>query len=393
MQRAILAGCLVLASGACNAQADWSYPVDPYFGVLHETEYPGDEFPIDVNVMPKTMTSPSPLRMGDPNANWTYWPTPSYYWWDALTGPGILHGAWRSTAMARDLRECPADFCVQTYSPNDAGGNAEFFFDHTTRNVRIRLVRFDNDEHIGGFQIGSDWRQGQSQVPADAFILEHGKESTDCGAYDYAGDETLRTCRVYQAVIPPVLNPTTVLYGRCYQGGCSVLKVSSTIDAVTYYPTGYSEASGGSQSPPAGQASSNSPPMVVTQMSDVVVTESVPVTLSMSDSFLDSDGDPLSYSATGLPGSLRIDSASGTIEGTPVASEVNRRFPVTVTATDSSGATASNSFNIDVSAKQAPQQAVAAPAPAAGGGGGLFGPFLLLALLPLARRRSRLAKT
>ncbi len=52
MLRAIASG-LVLLTSVCHAQDDWSYPVDPYFGVLHESEYPGDAFPIDVNFMPK----------------------------------------------------------------------------------------------------------------------------------------------------------------------------------------------------------------------------------------------------------------------------------------------------------------------------------------------------
>ena len=43
MLRAIGASLLLLA-GVCQAQDDWSYPVDPFYGELHESEYPGDSF-------------------------------------------------------------------------------------------------------------------------------------------------------------------------------------------------------------------------------------------------------------------------------------------------------------------------------------------------------------
>ena len=95
---------LVLLAGVCPAQDDWSYPIDPFFGVLHLSEHPGDTFPVDVNFMPGIIVNSTPVRMG---VEFTYWPTPTYYWWDALTGPGILHGTHPSTAMARNVQPCP----------------------------------------------------------------------------------------------------------------------------------------------------------------------------------------------------------------------------------------------------------------------------------------------
>jgi hypothetical protein len=55
---------------------------------------------------------------------------------------------------------------------------------------------------------------------------------------------------------------------------------------------------------------------------------------------------PLAWSATGLPSGLTIDSASGTISGTPTASGTSS---VNVTVTDASGATDTNPYTLTVS--------------------------------------------
>ncbi|HET6876453.1 MAG TPA: putative Ig domain-containing protein [Jatrophihabitans sp.] len=60
----------------------------------------------------------------------------------------------------------------------------------------------------------------------------------------------------------------------------------------------------------------------------------------------DSGGATLTYSATGLPTGLSINSASGLISGTPSAAGT---FSVTVTATDSTGASGSTSFTWTIS--------------------------------------------
>lgn len=391
MSRAILASFLVLAATVGLAQDDWSYPVDPYYGILHESEYPGDAFPVDVNVLPKTVTSPSPVRMGDPDAPYTYWPEPTYYWWDALTGPGILHGAWPSTAMARYVRECRPDICTQTTSPEGTGGFIQFVFADTTQNVRIRLVRFGEEHGEDGFQMGAHWQEGLVRVPADAFILEHGVESSTCGAYDFNGDDSLSSCRVYQVVVPPVPDSTNVLYGKCFPEMCSVLKVSSTADAVTFYPRNAPSSEDDESTVEPAATPANSIPVVVSQLADTTVTEGVSVNLAVSSSFEDADGDSLAFAATGLPDSLDIDAVSGMISGTPTALEVNKQFEVTVTATDTAGASVSDSFNISVAAAPKPAPAAAPPVASPSGGGGSLAPtmLLLLALVSILRSRRR----
>nr|WP_241746292.1 putative Ig domain-containing protein [Streptomyces lydicus] len=54
---------------------------------------------------------------------------------------------------------------------------------------------------------------------------------------------------------------------------------------------------------------------------------------------------PLTYHATGLPLGLTLDAASGRIGGRPWQTGT---FPVTVTATDSSGTTATGDFPLTV---------------------------------------------
>jgi len=98
---------------------------------------------------------------------------------------------------------------------------------------------------------------------------------------------------------------------------------------------------------------------------------------NLSASFNDPDGDPLSYTATGLPGSLSINSISGVVSGTPSPSEVsNTLYEATVVATDSSNESVDAFFSIQV---------IAAPPPPSqqpsGGGGSPFGLLIVLALI------------
>ena len=75
---------------------------------------------------------------------------------------------------------------------------------------------------------------------------------------------------------------------------------------------------------------------------------------SMAESFADDDGDPLTYSATGLPGSgsIAIDPVTGIISGTPTVEDARDNDPyiVTVTAEDPVGLSASDTFDLTVSA-------------------------------------------
>ncbi|HSM42669.1 MAG TPA: putative Ig domain-containing protein, partial [Afifellaceae bacterium] len=74
--------------------------------------------------------------------------------------------------------------------------------------------------------------------------------------------------------------------------------------------------------------------------------------IDVSGAFVDPDGDPLNFSATGLPTGLSIDPVTGMISGTVAAAVSPGPFSVTVTADDGQGGSLSRTlaFNIAESA-------------------------------------------
>ncbi len=95
----------------------------------------------------------------------------------------------------------------------------------------------------------------------------------------------------------------------------------------------------------------NDLPIVDAPIPNQVLVDSDIVSLPVSANFSDVDGDPLSFTATGLPAGLTI-SPTGVIAGTidRNASQVNGGvYTVTVTAIDGQGGTVSTSFTINVS--------------------------------------------
>jgi len=101
-------------------------------------------------------------------------------------------------------------------------------------------------------------------------------------------------------------------------------------------------------------ANTNDAPTVVRPIPDYAATEDLAFSFSVSPiTFSDADiGDTLSYSATlsdgsALPAWLSFDSSSRTFSGTPANGDVGT-ISVEVTADDSNGGTASDSFNIVV---------------------------------------------
>jgi lysophospholipase L1-like esterase len=88
----------------------------------------------------------------------------------------------------------------------------------------------------------------------------------------------------------------------------------------------------------AGEQPANVAP-VVTSPGNQSGTVGVAVSLSIAAS--DADGDPLAYSASGLPAGLTINASSGRISGTPSAAGTSN---VTVTASDGRGGTGTASF-------------------------------------------------
>jgi len=111
-------------------------------------------------------------------------------------------------------------------------------------------------------------------------------------------------------------------------------------------------------------APANTPPFVIGSPGDQEAAATKPFSLALAPYFGDTDeGDILSFSASGLPGSrnLTIDASSGVLSGTPQASDArDRPYAVTVTATDRGGLRASLGFELLITTDMRPDLAVTA---------------------------------
>lgn len=139
----------------------------------------------------------------------------------------------------------------------------------------------------------------------------------------------------------------------------------------------------------AQAASLNAAPVFSGTVTGTSATEGAGFSLALSGHFSDCDGDTLSYSATGLPGGLSLDSTSGVISGTPAAGTArSSAYPVQVTATDTLGGAVTTTVNLSVSAPGSGNGGGGG-----GGGGGAMDPSFLAGLLTLGmwtlRRRAR----
>ena len=107
----------------------------------------------------------------------------------------------------------------------------------------------------------------------------------------------------------------------------------------------------------------NLPPVLVG--GGIPSPQSATVTIAFSTTtagaFSDPNGDPLTYSANGLPGGLTISPTTGLISGTP---SVSGTFGIIVTASDGRGGSASSPFVLNVS----PAPTVNQPPVLVGGG-------------------------
>jgi large repetitive protein len=116
------------------------------------------------------------------------------------------------------------------------------------------------------------------------------------------------------------------------------------VDTITYT---ISDGNGGTSvaTVTVGVGLVNDPP-VATPLPNLANVDSAPVSRSVASAFSDPDGNPLEFSATGLPPGLSI-SPAGVISGTidPAASQNNGGvYTVTVTASDGQGGAVSRTF-------------------------------------------------
>jgi hypothetical protein len=103
----------------------------------------------------------------------------------------------------------------------------------------------------------------------------------------------------------------------------------------------------------------NPPPVVSNAIPDQHATVGLPFSFTVAaNTFTDPGGDPLAYTATlagggALPAWLTFDPVTRTFGGTPAAGDVGT-LAVRVTATDTSGGSISDDFNLDVSTSELP---------------------------------------
>ena len=103
--------------------------------------------------------------------------------------------------------------------------------------------------------------------------------------------------------------------------------------------------------PPPPAVQTNAAPTVATPIPDQNARVGAPFSHTFpAGTFNDADGDPLTYSATGLPDWLGFDPGTRTFAGTPTAVGTPA---VTVTASDGNGGSASDTFAIAISAANA----------------------------------------
>ncbi|MBL6080118.1 putative Ig domain-containing protein, partial [Belnapia sp. T18] len=98
------------------------------------------------------------------------------------------------------------------------------------------------------------------------------------------------------------------------------------------------------------EADENAAPVLAAAIADQTgqVGEALTFTLP-SNAFTDPDGDALAFTFAGLPQGVTYDAATRTLSGTPTAAGT---YELTVTATDTAGATATDTFNLVISPEE-----------------------------------------
>ncbi|MDO7086205.1 Ig-like domain-containing protein, partial [Pseudocolwellia sp. AS88] len=93
----------------------------------------------------------------------------------------------------------------------------------------------------------------------------------------------------------------------------------------------------------------NDAPIVNTPLPAEAAIDGQTVSINFSPYFSDVDGDTLSFTATGLPSGISIDANTGVVSGTfENNASVSSPYNITITASDDSGATVSESFDWSV---------------------------------------------
>ncbi|MEK8049629.1 Ig-like domain-containing protein [Ideonella sp. DXS22W] len=99
-------------------------------------------------------------------------------------------------------------------------------------------------------------------------------------------------------------------------------------------------------------AAPNNTPNTVGSLPTATASDGQAVTITTATGFADPDGDPLSYTATGLPAGLSIDAAtgviSGTVDGGASADVPGGVYTVLVSASDGRGGSVSQAFTLTV---------------------------------------------
>ena len=93
----------------------------------------------------------------------------------------------------------------------------------------------------------------------------------------------------------------------------------------------------------------NVPPIVLVPLPPIIINDGDPLTIPTAPNFDDPDGDDVTYTVIGLPPGLTIDPDTGVITGVVDGSaSVDGPYDVTVTITDSQGASTSSIFTLTV---------------------------------------------
>ncbi|WP_043361989.1 putative Ig domain-containing protein [Belnapia sp. F-4-1] len=141
-------------------------------------------------------------------------------------------------------------------------------------------------------------------------------------------------------------NLREVTFANVTVGANSVLELRATSDNLEFARIDYVKLT----PKPASEEPENAAPVVADDIADQTgqVGEALSFVLP-TGTFTDPDGDALAFTLTGLPQGVTYDAATRTLSGTPTTAGT---YQLTVTATDTAGATATDTFALIISAEE-----------------------------------------